>query len=343
MFNVNDVIQKADLIAYVERAGGKLKKNGERYSCACPLHGGENITAFSIFPVNGKLLWHCFTGDCGSGDAISFVEKWQYSQEINPKERFKKACEFITGGKMADPEAMMISAEERLEAARIEATAAKEREDARRHELQTAQRHVQYFNNMKSNAWMRETWTNWGIDEGMQDFWKLGGCNDFFVDGEYHSPTLTIPVISPNMELMTIRHRIIKPRDPKDKYRPDRTGLHAHPFLALPEMGFSGGLVWVMEGEKKAMVTWTRSDVDWQCIGVPGQEMYKHLIDQLRPIGKRVIVVPDPGAEQKAWVMAKEIGARFLQLPQKIDDYILTINATQDDLFKLQKQARVAV
>ena len=139
---------------------------------------------------------------------------------------------------------------------------------------------------------------------------------------------------------MTIQHRIINPQNPKDKYRPDRTGLHAHPYLALPAMGYDGGIIWVMEGAKKAMVTWTRSDTDWQCIGVPGQEMYKHLIERLKPVGKRVIVVPDPNAETKAHILAHEIGGKFLELPQKIDDYLLLTEATKDHLFELSKQAR---
>ena len=341
MFNIQKVLQMADLHGYIQKAGGKLAKHGDRYSCPCPLHGGENVTAFSVYQKDGRDLWNCFTGtNCGGGDAISFVELWQFSNEPNKKERFKKACEFITGERTSDPIAMQKSAEERLEAARIETIAAQEREQARRVELQHARREVMYHKNLEDNKWMRDTWTSWGIDEGMQDFWNLGGCNDFFVDCEYHSPTLTIPVLNIDNELMTIQHRIMKPINPKDKYRPDRTGLRSHPYLAVPSMGFDGGMIWVMEGAKKSMVTWTRADSDWQCIGVPGQEMYKHLVGVLKPVGGRVIVVPDPNAEHKAYSLAKEIGGKFLQLPQKIDDYLLLTDANKDNLFSMSKQAR---
>ena len=333
MFDVNEILNKADLLTYVERAGGKPKKNGNRYSCACPIHGGDNPTAFSIYDKDGKQLWNCFTGSCGGGDAIKFVELWQGMN-------FKQACEWITGGEITDGVAMAKSAKERLAAAEIETKAALQREEARRREMQSENRHIFYNNNLKLNNWMREKWINWGIDEGMQDFWKLGGCDDFFVDGEYHSPTLTIPVSNERGELMTIRHRIMNPRNPRDKYRPERTGLHSHPFLALPELGYDGGIIWVMEGEKKAMVTWTKADSDWQCIGVPGQEMYKGLTERLRPVSDRVIVVPDPNAELKAYALAKEIGAKFLTIPEKIDDYIIETGLTQDSLFKLYKQAR---
>lgn len=342
MFDIQKVLQMADLLDYVSKAGGKLAKHGDRYSCACPLHGGDNVTAFSIYKKDGRDLWNCFTGDCGGGDVITFVEMWQFSGEPDKKERFKKACEFITGEKTGDPVAMEASARARHEAAEREMIAAQEREAARRSELQQAERHLLYNQNLKNNSWMRETWTKWGIDDGMQDFWYLGGCDDFFVDGEYHSPTLTIPIFNEQNELMTLRHRILSPKDQKDKYRPDRTGLRSHPFLALHTMGFDGGIIWVMEGEKKAMVTWTRADSDWQCIGVPGQEMYKHLVDVLRPVAERVIVVPDPAAELKAYHLAKEIGAKFLQLPEKIDDFILSTDTKQNDLYRMSKQARRA-
>jgi len=332
MFDVDRLIASKDLSQLVTQAGGQLDNHGR---CSCPLHGGENKTAFSVYHKDGKDYWKCYTGDCGGGDLITFVQKWQ---NMN----FKQACAWLGGDITSDPVAMEASAKARHEAARLETIAAQQREEARRVELQHAQREVVYHNNLLVNGWMRETWTSWGIDEGMQDFWNLGGCNDFFVDGEYHSPTLTIPVLNTESELMTIQHRLMKPSNPKDKYRPDRVGLRSHPYLAVPSMGFDGGLIWVMEGAKKAMVTWTRADSDWQCVGVPGQEMYRRLIDVLKPVASRVIVVPDPNAELKAHNLAKEIGARFLLLPDKIDDYILGAGIGQNDLYAMSKQARQA-
>ncbi len=329
MFDINSVLSQSDLLAYVETAGGKIEKRGERYSCACPLHGGDNPTAFSIFPKDGKLLWHCFTGDCGSGDVITFVEKWQGLD-------FKGACEFISGDKIADPEGIRLSAEKRLRLAEIEVQVAKEREEARRNELRIAEKHVYY--NKTRGEWGKGLWNAKGIDEGMQDFWTLGACEDFVIDGGYHTPTLTIPILNEQRELMTIRHKLINPRTPKDKYRPETAGLHAHPFLAVPEMGYDGSLIFVMEGEIKSMVTWTLCDTDWQCIGVPGQEMYKGLADKLR--GKNCVIVPDPGAEKKAMELSKAISGRMLFLPAKIDDLLLSVGADKDYLNAMTKQTR---
>lgn len=343
--NLDDVFAKADLLAYVERAGGKPVRSGSRYACACPLHGGDNPTAFSIYQQGGEWLWKCFTGGCSDGykrDAISFVQVWQGLD-------FKQACEWIVGGQIEDAQWMKESAEARLKAAQIEAVAAKEREEARRNELRVAELHVQYHNTM--TQFHKDTWTQRGIDEGMQGFWTLGGSSDFQYkshDVLYHSQTLTIPVFNEARELMTIQHRLLNPVNPKDKYRPEKTGLHAPPFFAVPEMGFDGEFILVMEGAIKAMVTWTRCDSDWQTIGAMSQEMYRHLEDGLKPVGKRVVVIPDPNSPRnanslkKAFALAKAVGGKFLQLPSKIDDLILSADLKQNELFALLGQARYA-
>lgn len=341
-FDVQLVLEKSDLLGYVERAGGTPKGAGNRYACSCPLHGGENPTAFSIYFQDGRWKWKCFTDECGGGDAISFVEKWQGID-------FKRACEWITGGAIEDVEGMRESAAARLEKARLETIAAQEREQARRKELQTAERHL-YYHKMRTQ-YHKDVWTQAGIDEGMQDFWTLGGTEDFtYKVGEtlYHTPTITIPIFSEENELLTIQHKLLNPVNAKDKYRPDVTGLHSHPFLAVPAMGFDGDLIFVMEGAKKAMVTWTRADVGWQTIGVMSQVEYRHLVEKLKPVGKRVIAIPDPDSDgnpnafKLARELAHEVGGKIIRVPGKIDDMILQANLTQDHLWMMAKQARRA-
>jgi hypothetical protein len=341
-FDIQAILDKSDLLVYVERAGGEPKGGGNRYACACPIHGGDNPTAFSIYFQDGRWKWNCFTGSCGGGDAITFIQKWQGLD-------FVKSCEWINGGAIEDSQGMKESAEARLEAARLETIAAKEREEARRKELQVAEKHLLYHNNMLQTH--KDEWTRAGIDEGMQDFWTLGGCENFeyWIKGDkspHYSETLTIPIINPDMELMTIQHRLLSPANPKDKYRPDMIGLHSHPFLAVPSMGYDGGMIFVMEGAKKAMVTWTRSDSDWQCIGVPSQVEYKNLIEDLKPAGSRVVVVPDPNSERNPNAfrlgaeLAKAIGGKVLHITDKIDDMILALDTQKDDLYAMAKQAR---
>jgi len=345
-FNIDNILDKSDLVGYVERAGGNLRGSGDRFSCACPLHGGDNTTAFSIYRKGGRLLWNCYTGTtCGGGDAIKFVEKWQ---GLN----FVKSCEWINGGAIEDAQGMVESAAQRLEAAKIETIAAQQREDARRVELRVSEKHLIYNENLNKFEWMRSAWRKAGIDNGMQDFWQLGGCDDFvykYDDELQHTPSLTIPIFNEQKELMTIQHRLLKPINPKDKYRPEKTGLHSHPFLAMPEIGYTGGIIWVMEGAKKAMVTWTRSgSAEWQCVGVPSQGEYKNLVTALKPNGKNVIVVPDPNSETNPNAyglgrdLAREVGGKVLRLDEKIDDFILSAEVTSNDLYSISKQARKA-
>jgi hypothetical protein len=352
-FDIQKVLAKSDLLEYVRRAGGELNGGGNRYASHCVLHGGDNDTALSIYFQDDRWHWKCWTGNCGQGDAISFVEKWQNFTETTRDGRkisaFQQACEWINGGKIEDAEGMQESAATRLESARLERIAAQQREEARRKEFQTAGRHV-YYHKMRTQ-YHKDAWLKAGIDDGMQDFWMLGGSEDFtYKMGEhlYHTPTLTIPIFSTERELLTIQHRLLNPKNPKDKYRPDITGLRSHPFLAVPEMGYDGGLIWVMEGAKKAMVTWTRADSDWQCIGVMSQGEYKNLVEALLPVGQRVIVVPDPDSARNpnsfllGHTFAKAIGGKCLRVPEKIDDLILATKMTANDLYAMSKQARKA-
>lgn len=339
MFDTDVINAKVRIEDLVIQAGGNPKFSGGRYTSTCPIHGGDNPTAFSIFEKDGKWVWNCFTGSCGGGDAIRFVEKWQGL-------KFREACEWINGGAITDIEGLKVSAEQRLEQARIETIEAKEKYLARLSEFQKTERHLQYHNNLKDRQWMRDLWTQWGIDKEMQDFWYLGGVDDFIVDGTHHTPTLTIPIIGEDNELLNIQHRLVNPKDPKSKYRYDSKGLNADPFLAIPAMGFDGDYVLVMEGSKKAMVTWTVCDSGWQTIGAPSQTLFKSLIEKLKPVGNRVVVIPDPNTEKnpnawrKAYELAKGVNGYFMPVPLQMDDYILSAEINKDDLYKMIKLSR---
>lgn len=71
--------------ALAEEYGGVKLRLGRS---VCPIHGGDNSDAFSV--KNGKG-WHCFTGDCGSGDGIGLValltnrERLEVLRELAPR------------------------------------------------------------------------------------------------------------------------------------------------------------------------------------------------------------------------------------------------------------------
>ncbi len=341
--NVDAVIQKSDLIEYVRMAGGNPHRSGAGWASHCPLHGGDNKTAFSINAGDdGRLLWHCFSNDCGGGDAITFVQKWQGLS-------FREACEWILGERITDYEYLRESAAERLAKAEEDERKARERKQARLHELQVAERHLYYMRQRKSAQWATDSWLAAGLDEGLQDFFYLGACQDFtyWYDGvEYHTPTLTIPYFNERRELVYIQHRLQNSKG-GGKYRPDKSGIPLPPFLAFPEMGYDGGLIIIVEGAKKAMVTWARvNDTDAQAIGVPSLTQYPHVADALRERGERVIVIPDPRDKEsrrdsrKPYELAQELGAKVLRLPVKVDDFLIETKLTSNEFINLLRQAR---
>jgi hypothetical protein len=74
----------ANLEALFTELTGRPLRGGR---AACPVHGGDNPQAFSA--ANGKG-WHCFTGDCGSGDA---VDLWRLLRHPNlPKKEGRLAA-----------------------------------------------------------------------------------------------------------------------------------------------------------------------------------------------------------------------------------------------------------
>jgi len=165
-FDVNAIIQNADLRQLVEKAGGQPDQHGR---CSCPIHGGNNENGFSIFHKDGRDYWKCWTGDCGAGDAIDFVKAWQGID-------FKNACAFLGGDITSDPIAMEKSAQERLAKAKADHEETRLKVEARRAELQVAQMHLHYHNEMKQ--WGVDAWLARGIDESYQGLWTLGACDN---------------------------------------------------------------------------------------------------------------------------------------------------------------------
>ncbi|MGC1379305.1 MAG: CHC2 zinc finger domain-containing protein [Anaerolineales bacterium] len=74
--NVERLLSRVDLAELAQQAGAKLHQSGRELRGACPLHGGKNPNAFSIYKDDdGRERWHCYT-DCNTGgDAIDFVRR----------------------------------------------------------------------------------------------------------------------------------------------------------------------------------------------------------------------------------------------------------------------------
>jgi hypothetical protein len=308
------VIENADLVSIAEQAGAQLSHHGGEWRGKCPLHKGNNTTAFAIYNAGDKLRWKCYT-QCGGGDVIDFVAAWR---GVDPK----AAYEWLGGGATLSPqEAAQMAAERAARAAAWEAQKRVEYEQALS-ELHKARAWERYYQNLSGNEQARGYWREKGVPNDWQDYWSLGYNPDFVYrhnEQLYHSPSLTIPIYNGDSQPANIRHRILKPVDPQDKYRPERQGLKALPFIADPWKVDTLPKALVVEGEVKAMVTYMWMDYpDFQVYGIPGKRAFGELSTRLQ--GHDVWILFDPDAGDQAREAAKMVNGRVIELTMKVDD-----------------------
>jgi hypothetical protein len=324
-----------DIRKVAEQAGAEFRKNRSK----CPVHGGENPTAFEIFD-NGRA-WTCHTRDeCNrfGHDGIGLVRvlnNWAFNEiatrytatpePINPQEQARRAVE---------------------NAERIERELKEKIEQAQKaiEELRKARRWLEYHANMGDGA--RELWRERGVPDSWQNYWKFGysiSCPTY-----YQSPSLTIPIYDPGQpEPLNIRHRLLSPDpgNPADKYRPEKTGMPAYPFYAEIDLPLDRvDRVVVVEGEIKSAVTFLTWDKPLvQVIGIPGKSCWGKLSTQLQG-RKDTVILLDPDAKLEAVKMARSIGGcKVADLPEKIDDMILNYSLGQDWLESVFRNARMVV
>lgn len=76
--NLHVILSRVSLEDLAGQAGVKLQRSGGELRGRCPLHNGDNPTAFVIYAdSNGRPRWHCHTKCDAGGDAIDFVQRWQ--------------------------------------------------------------------------------------------------------------------------------------------------------------------------------------------------------------------------------------------------------------------------
>ena len=307
--NIDAIIQTNDLAELANAAGAELKFRSGEWRSACPIHGGDNASAFVVYEDGGKQKWNCFTV-CGGGDVIDFVMAWQGVD-------FKAATEYLGGKNDITPQQAAEFTAKRKEAA--ERNEIEKREAHRRaiDELNTSGRWMEYHANL-DRLDKRHLWEGRGIRNDWQNYWKMGYCPEFGAS-EHTTPTLTIPIMSQDGGVLNIRHRLLDPINPKDKYRPDRVGLGNSPFIAFNNQYLPNVLL--VEGEIKAAVTAQSLGLrDLQVIGIPGKQALSCAMELLKD--KNVIILFDPDADTEAVEAARRLGARVIFLRVKIDDAI---------------------
>jgi hypothetical protein len=190
----------------------------------------------------------------------------------------------------------------------------------------------------------RDYWRTRGIPDSLQNWWKLGWQDEYVLhrnDEDYMGQSATIPLFDNAWQVMNIKHRLLYFPDNIGKYRYEIHGQGQPLFLANPDVKISGQ-VYAIEGEIKAMVTWMTLDDKNACVvGMPGCTPNQDIIAQIGG-AERVTLVLDPGAEESAVKIAKEIGVkkcRVLIPPVKIDDGILAIRPSKRELAAYLKTA----
>lgn len=268
----------------------------------CPMCGGDD--RFIIFVDRPFPSWNFQCRKCHPQTG--------WIDEINPNLK-----------QPPDPQTLLRMAAQREASLKREIEAAQ----AVVKELQEAQTWLRYHMQLTGEA--RRLWEQRGIPPFFQDYWGLGYEPDrvIFANGsEYHTPTLTIPIFETlTKNLTNIRHRLLKPPTPGDKYRPERKGLPAPLFVADYELPIKNRVM-IVEGEIKSMVTYiTADDPNLQVVGVPGKNMPDWMYAKFDGADPLYLCF-DPDAIKEAKAAAMRLGkerCRLIELPDKIDDLIL--------------------
>lgn len=178
--------------------------------------------------------------------------------------------------------------------------------------------------------WYAKGVTDWGIDE-----FNLGYCPS--CPTFRASPSYTIPVYFKG-KLLNIRHRLVNPATPGDKYRPEMAGLPALLFgadILLDDMPY----VVIVEGEIKTIVL---RQYGILAVGIPGANIFPSRWAQWFGKQRLVYVALDPGANGHAADIAQVLGdkARVVALPCKPDDFITVYGGSPEQLEEFLKMGR---
>lgn len=216
--------------------------------------------------------------------------------------------------------------------------------------LHREQAWLQYHENLDNE--IRGHYHKRNIGNSWIDYWTLGYNPSKYVwDGKegYQTPALTIPIFHPGeSEPVTIRNRLLNPKDPGDKYRPEFGNLPSSLFYADKEHQPKNKAL-LVEGEFKAMTTYiTLADPDIYVVGTPGKTPNPALLDGLNDC-EVVYILLDPDAyvrERRDQVtpiekMVKHFGkrSRVIQLPYKVDDMIINKWLSRETIMQLLKGA----
>jgi hypothetical protein len=350
---VERVRTSADLPEYIHqdvaRYGGKITGRGNQYFAHCPFHNSKDRDLSIFMGRDGAWRFCCQGASCGkSGDVFTYVME-------RSGLTFQEALEQISGIRA------MAQVPVRVRSEPICAT---------KHPPLDKSIILAYHDALgpaEQATPERIWWHEQGINDASIDRFMLGYCwrCPTAYDPEtptWWSPSYTIPVYAQS-DVLNVRHRLVSPLTPGDKYRPQVGGLGLQIFNAdsltlLPDGSPRPDRkrVLLVEGEKKvivpcqigmdwdmAIITLTGGAKSWLGVdGTPGEgKWWQELVDY-----DEVLVAFDPDAGLMAERTAKLFGRRgfVVDLPEKPDDLIMSYGDAGLRLFtKAIDEARPAV
>lgn len=321
MIDIDTIKRVHPVFNEAEQLTTLTRKTADEWHGPCPKCGGNDRFVVNT-KINGWFCRQCFS-DHQWNDVIDLLI-WHYNTDWHGA---------LNRLGQPTPEQEQTASRNAIQIeAQLEAKIKEAREAIA--ELRRGNRWQQYHSNLTDEY--LQLWAQRGLDENAVDLFNLG-CNPGF----YAGASLTIPIFPPSGELLNIRHRVINPTNGA-KYLPERAGLGAHLFYSLPGLDMTS-TAWLVEGEIKAMVTYTQLPQDIQVLGMPGMTPRPGMLDAFQN-SKRVFFVPDPDAQPKACRrIVDEIGrdkVRVIDLPDKIDDLIVAGLLDGSDLLRLTRTAR---
>ena len=108
------LLSKVNLEELAQQAGAKLHRKGAELRGTCPIHKGDNPTAFSIYTdTSGHQRWRCYTKCDAGGDTIDFVERWQGLDFISAVKYLAEFAHVSLQDVGFDPQSIQLEAERR--------------------------------------------------------------------------------------------------------------------------------------------------------------------------------------------------------------------------------------
>jgi hypothetical protein len=342
---INDLITACHAIDMIDLAGKtvKLSKVSSREQVgACPVCGGTDRLhvqkdGYFCRKCHGPEHWHDQIEWCQSvfGDKFFVaIERLIGKRSISSTEmeKIRQDMKRFEAERLAAEYEEMIEARRRLTASRC---------------------WERYYANLKQYPEGRRMWNDRGIDDRWIDYWKLGYDPEHtFYPKEkpaFTSPTLTIPYWKTcfdgttfTYQVIGLRHRLLMADPPGGKYRPELAHLGNNLFVTDLSFQGLGDTVLLVEGEIKAMVTWSAFWIGntllmpgLDVVGTAGEGVKGALRDELRT-RKMVYICLDPDCYippspcPKTWRpeperLADDLGrerCKIIRLPGKVDDLL---------------------